>query len=168
MLKAWLNRLGEALNSPADSPAAGEDREHALRVAATALMVDVARADHRYDSAERDALLRLAAGRFDLTADEIRALADEAADAASDAVSAYEFAQQLHEALSVEEKSQIVGLLWQIAYADGQLDKHENALVLKISDLMFVPRGQVMRLKHDAALAAGAVPAEQKLDDAAS
>jgi uncharacterized tellurite resistance protein B-like protein len=43
---------------------------------------------------------------------------------------------------------------WQIAYADGRLDKYEDSLVLKISDLLYVSRGLVMRLKHDAEIAA--------------
>jgi uncharacterized tellurite resistance protein B-like protein len=43
-----------------------------------------------------------------------------------------------------------VRLLWEVAYADGELDKHEDSLVLKISDLLHVSRGLVMRLKHDA------------------
>jgi uncharacterized tellurite resistance protein B-like protein len=40
-------------------------------------------------------------------------------------------------------------MLWQVAYADGRLDRYENALVLKISDLLYVNRARVMRLKHD-------------------
>ena len=44
--------------------------------------------------------------------------------------------------------------MWQIAYADGELDKYEDSLVLKISDLLYVNRAKVMRLKHDAQLAA--------------
>jgi uncharacterized tellurite resistance protein B-like protein len=44
----------------------------------------------------------------------------------------------------------IIAMLWQIAYTDGRLDKYENALVLKISDLLYVSRARVMRLKHDA------------------
>jgi uncharacterized tellurite resistance protein B-like protein len=46
-------------------------------------------------------------------------------------------------------------MLWQVAYADGQLDKYEDSLVLKISDLLYVSRGRVMRLKHDAQQGAG-------------
>ena len=38
--------------------------------------------------------------------------------------------------------------------ADGRLDKYEDSLVLKISDLLYVSRARVMRLKHDAELAA--------------
>ena len=42
-----------------------------------------------------------------------------------------------------------MSLLWQVAYADGELDKYENSFVLKISDLLHVSRARVMRLKHD-------------------
>jgi uncharacterized tellurite resistance protein B-like protein len=45
-------------------------------------------------------------------------------------------------------------MLWRVAYADGRLDKFEDSLVLKISDLLYVSRGLVMRLKHDAELGA--------------
>ena len=65
------------------------------------------------------------------------------------------YGQLLHDYLTEDEKAQIVSLLWQIAYADGRLDKYEDSLVLKISDLLYVSRGRVMRLKHDAELAAG-------------
>ena len=55
---------------------------------------------------------------------------------------------------SMGEKATIVEMLWRVAYADGRLDKYENSLVLKISDLLYVNRARVMRLKHDAALSA--------------
>jgi uncharacterized tellurite resistance protein B-like protein len=67
----------------------------------------------------------------------------------------YEFTQLLHEHLGEEEKARIIALLWQIAFADGRLDKYEDSLVLKISDLLYVSRGLVMRLKHDAQIASG-------------
>jgi len=48
------------------------------------------------------------------------------------------------------DKARIVELLWKIAYADGRLDKYEDSLVLRISDLLYVNRAVVMRLKHEA------------------
>lgn len=70
-------------------------------------------------------------------------------------MSLHEFTKLLNEHLAENEKSRIIALLWQIAYADGRLDKYEDSLVLKISDLLYVSRGRVMRLKHDARQAAG-------------
>ena len=80
--------------------------------------------------------------------------ANAATEKAEDLVSIHEFTQLLHENLVEDEKARIVGMLWSVAYADGTLDKFEDSLVLKISDLLHVQRARVMRLKHDAAEAA--------------
>ena len=67
----------------------------------------------------------------------------------------HEFTTLRHEHLSDDDKARIIDLLWQVAYVDGKLDKYEDALVLKISDLLYVSRGLVMRLKHEAEQDAG-------------
>ncbi len=125
-------------------------RDDALRLATAVLMIDVARADHVFEDVEFDRVLKLVAEHFNLTAEQAAELVSTADDQAEDLVSLHEFTQLLHENLDEAEKAKIVGLLWQIAYADGRLDKYEDSLVLKISDLLFVSRGRVMRLKDDA------------------
>ena len=85
-----------------------------------------------------------------MPAEDAANLLNAAHEKADDSVSAYEFTKVLHEHLDESEKARIVSLLWQIAYADGRLDKYEDSLVLKISDLLHVSRGRVMRLKYDA------------------
>jgi uncharacterized tellurite resistance protein B-like protein len=125
------------------------DRETALRMATAVLMIDVARADHVFDESEFDSLLSLVEQHFDLTPEQAAELVNEAEELAEDMVSLHEFTQQLHRHVDEKEKARIVGMLWQVAYADGRLDRYENALVLKISDLLYVNRARVMRLKHD-------------------
>ena len=118
-------------------------------------MLDVALADKTFDRSELEHLLAIAEMHFGLGPEEAQELVDTAKQEAEELVSLHEFTQLLHHNLTEEEKAGIVGMLWQIAYADGHLDKYENALVLKISDLLYVSRARVMRLKHDAAQAAG-------------
>jgi uncharacterized tellurite resistance protein B-like protein len=124
-------------------------------MATAVLLIDVARADSDFSESEFDTLLQLVAAHFDLPPQDAAELVVAANEKADDLVSVHEFTQLLHEQLSEDEKSRIVSLLWKIAYADGRLDKYEDSLVLKISDLLYVSRGRVMRLKHDAELAAG-------------
>ena len=126
------------------------DRDAALRLATAVLMVDVARADHVFDESEFDRVLQLVEQHFGLAPEEAAELVNSASETADDIVSVHEFTTLLHEHLDEDEKARIVGLLWEIAYADGQLDKYEDSLVLKISDLLYVSRARVMRLKHDA------------------
>ena len=154
MIKKIFERVTEAISSADSSGAGTMERDAALRVATAILMIDVARADSVFDESEFDALLELIAAHFALPAEQAAELVIAANEKADDMVSVHEFTQLLHENLSENEKARIIALLWKIAYADGRLDKYEDSLVLKISDLLYVSRGRVMRLKHDAEQAA--------------
>ncbi|MDH3806574.1 MAG: TerB family tellurite resistance protein [Gammaproteobacteria bacterium] len=123
-------------------------------MATAVLMLDVARADHVFEESEFDRVLDLVEAHFGLTPEEAAELVNTAGDKAEQLTSVHEFTELLHKHLDEADKARIVALLWQIAYADGRLDKYENSLVLKISDLLYVSRGRVMRLKHDAERAA--------------
>jgi len=150
MIKQLFDQVVEAISTPASSSADKSDRDEVLRMATAILMIDVARADHVFEESEFDRVLELVASHFKLTAEAAAELVVEASDKAEHLVSAHEFTEKLHKHLDENEKARIVSLLWQVAYADGRLDKYEDSLVLKISDLLYVSRGRVMRLKHDA------------------
>ena len=153
MIKRLFVQVFESISieaSPASPEAGVLDREAALRMATAVLLIDVARADHVFEESEYDRVLQLIESHFALTPEQAAELFNAAGEEADDMVSLYEFTQLLNKNLSDEEKARIIALLWQVAYADGQLDKYEDSLVLKISDLLYVSRGRVMRLKHDA------------------
>jgi len=150
MIKRIIDQVVGAISAPAPTDGGGEERDAALRMATAVLMLDVARADHVFDESEFDRVLELLQIHFRLPAEDAAELLNAAHEKADNSVSAYEFTQLLHNHLDTNEKARIVALLWQIAYADGRLDKYEDSFVLKISDLLHVSRGLVMRLKHDA------------------
>lgn len=154
MLKNLVDRVSRALGAADAGHSDSEDREHAIRMATAVLMVDVARADNDFHESEFDLLLDLVRQRFKLSADEASELANAAHAEAEELVEISRFTQLLHDRLSDDDKAHVVELLWKVAFADGRLSKHEDALVLKISDLLYVNRARVMRLKHDALEAA--------------
>jgi uncharacterized tellurite resistance protein B-like protein len=150
MIKKLAEKISRAF---AATDAAGPDldaRASAIRMATAVLMTEVARSDYDYDESEFNLLLELISSHFHISPEEAAALANRAHETAEDYVSLYSFTHLLNENLSEPEKEHIVSLLWQIAYADQRLDKYEDSLVLKISDLLYVSRMRVMRLKHDA------------------
>ena len=147
MIRHLVDRISSAIQGDDTTEI---DRNEAIRLATAVLMVDVARADYDFDEDEFTTLLDLIQIHFGLPAEDATQLANEASEVAEDLVSVHEFTSLLHKNLSEEEKTEVVALLWRIAYADGRLDKYEDSLVLKISDLLYVSRGRVMQLKHDA------------------
>jgi uncharacterized tellurite resistance protein B-like protein len=147
MIKRLMERIADAIATPDEAPGS---RDEAIRMATAVLMIDVARADYVFEETEFDRVLELVQEHFELPPEDAAQLVNQASDRAEDLVAAYDFTKVLHDHLTHEEKARVVELLWLIAYADGRLDKYEDALVLKISDLLHVSRGRVMRLKHDA------------------
>ena len=150
MLKQFFEQISAAISSAPTGDDGGEHRDLALRKATAVLMVDVAMADRKFDERELSRILELVGLHFDLDGSDARDLIDTAEAVAKDMVSLYEFTQLLHQHLNDTEKAEIVAMLWQVAYADGDLDKHEDSLVLKIGDLLHVNRARVMRAKDDA------------------
>ena len=154
MIKQFISQVVDALSVP---PADREDqrgRDAALRSATAVLMLDVARSDSVFDETEFERVLGLVEKHFGMSPEDAAELVNAADEKAEELVSLHEFTQLLHNNLDEDEKARIVGLLWQVAYADGRLDKYEDSLVRKISDLLHVSRGRSMRLKHDAEQAA--------------
>jgi uncharacterized tellurite resistance protein B-like protein len=154
MIKRLFVQVFESISIEASPEDSGVDRDAALRMATAVLLIDVARADHVFEESEYDRVLQLIESHFELTPEQAGELFNATSEEADYMVSLYEFTQLLNKNLNNQEKARIIALLWQVAYADGQLDKYENSLVLKISDLLYVSRGRVMRLKHDAQLGA--------------
>jgi uncharacterized tellurite resistance protein B-like protein len=150
MIKRLFIQITESFSVEPATDADVANRAATLRLATAVLMVDVARADYVFEESEFLRVLELIETHFRLTPEQSAELVNAAGSKADDMVSLYEFTQVLHKHLNEAEKARIISMLWQVAYADGRLDKYEDSLVLKISDLLYVSRGRVMRLKHDA------------------
>ena len=141
------------------SDIAADDRDAAVRMATAVLMVDVALVDSSFDETEFDRMLGLIKRQFGLGTQEAADLINAANAKADEQVSVHDLTAFLNERLSDEEKARVVQSLWSIAYSDGQLDKYENSLVLKVSNLLGVSSEQVARLKRETDSAArGAHP----------
>lgn len=154
MIKKLINQVVDAISAPQAGETDIESRDAALRSATAVLMLDVARADHVFDESEFERVLELVEKHFGMSPEDAAEVVNAADEKAENLVSLHEFTQLLHNNLNEDEKARIVGLLWQVAYADGRLDMYEDSLVRKISDLLHVSRGRSMRLKHDAEQAA--------------
>jgi uncharacterized tellurite resistance protein B-like protein len=114
-----------------------------------ALLVEAARADFHVKEAELEELQRLLAAGLDLSPWQARELLGRARDLVEKSVSLHEFTRPLHESLTYGQKEDFVRMLWHVALADRCLDKYEDYLIGKVSELLYVARGDVLRLRHE-------------------
>jgi len=145
MLRKLAAFFDGAFADRADDPAV---REHALRVATALLLIEVAKADYAEDLAEDEAVLRSLRQFFALDDEAAALLLDEARSTADRAVELQQFTRRLHEQLSAAEKQRVVEMLWQVALADSRLDKHEDHLVRRIAELLYVSHSDLIRIRN--------------------
>lgn len=113
-----------------------------------ALLVEMAGADFDWDESEFERIEALLCERFELTGERLAELMRTARAHSREAVSLHGFTYFLKERLDDAEKAEIVGMLWEVALADGRIDAHEEHVVRKIAELLYVPHAEFIRLKH--------------------
>ncbi len=132
----------------AGSAPSGPSTEDRLQLASAALLIEVAKADAAFTTDERQVLLELLRSTFVLDDAALAALESLAAQRADEAVSLHEFTRRVVENSSPAERCDLIGLMWQVAFADGHLDKYEEHLIRRVADLIYVSHSDMMRLKH--------------------
>lgn len=120
----------------------------ALDLAVAVLLVEMARADHQLDDAEELEIRAQLENAFGLTRDAAATLVGRAHDLVENSVSLHEFTRVVHEGMDYDEKQRVIEMLWQVALTDRNLDKYEDYLVGKLGELLYVSRGDVIRLKN--------------------
>lgn len=148
MLRKLHELLTETLGGELEEPA---DEQQEIRLAAAVLLVEIARADAGEAAHERQQAERLLQQRFDLDSGQSRQLIELASDRVDESISLFEFTNRLKDALDEPGRGDIVEMLWDVVYADGEVDRYEEHLMRRISDLLYVTHSEFIRRKHLAA-----------------
>ena len=120
------------------SPEKGPPDEQAQRLAVTQLLLEIARADLNTDPREIATIRTLLAQAYGLDDAALDELMQTAGARVDKAVSLYDTVEVLNQRLDAAGKARLMRALWQVAYADGHLDPHEEAMLRRLADLLYV------------------------------
>ena len=116
----------------------GAHSQEELHLAAAALMVEAARLDGDFDDTERARITEILRRRFALDDDSIGALIDAAIGAVDAIPEIYGFTRTLRQNFDHGERVAMLELLWEVAYADGELHDYEASLLRQVTGLLYV------------------------------
>ncbi len=136
--------------APGAAAAAGADSQHALHVATAALLLEMMRMDASITAAETASVTRSLQRQFGLEAAQVDTLMALAAEEARLATDYFQFTSLINRNFSAEQKVQVVEYMWQVAYADGHLDAHEQHFMRKIADLLYISHADYVGAKQRA------------------
>jgi uncharacterized tellurite resistance protein B-like protein len=127
-LKAWLGGSAPAKQSESAD----------LHLAAAVLMVDAASIDGEFGDYERGIVAGILRRHFNLSDEALArllSLAEGKRDSASDL---NRYTLTIKDEFSDAQRVELVELLWEVVYADGQLHDYEANLLRRIAGLLYV------------------------------
>lgn len=125
--------LEAAADQAAEAPGAAEER---VRLAACALLLELAHADQEFTDDERRHIEEALTRHFALPLDRARELITLADEERRRATDLYQFTSLITAHYDEGQRLVLAEVMWRLVYADGELAKHESYLMRKLSNLL--------------------------------
>ncbi len=144
-----IKTLGQVLDNLMSGDSAREETERVddTRLAAAALLVHASTIDGYVEEAETERLQSVLKDRYGLSDDQVHELVVAAERSERDAVDIYSFTSKLKKALSEEDRLDIIEMMWEIAFADGEVHGYEENLIWRTAELLGVSSRERIRAR---------------------
>lgn len=117
------------------------------QLAVAALLIEVAMADHVFDEREMQSLQQHLKQKFAIADAQLAELIELATDESAEATSLHQFTTLVHQHCNPQEKFELLVSMWELAFADNDLNKYEEYIIRKVADLIYVSHAEFMRAK---------------------
>lgn len=135
--------------SMAPAPETGSAREKKdIRLAACALLLEIAHADEEFTDDERRHLEAAVRRQFGLDPEEAARLLELAERERAQAVDLWQFTNLVAESYSTSQKVVLAEVMWGLVYSDGRLAGKEDYLMRKISNLLRLEPGYLAEARR--------------------
>ena len=133
-----LKKLLFGNDDDAEAVAPGAHADSALHHAAAGLLVEAALLDGNYLDEEKQRIEILLRERFELEQSATSKLMAAAEEAAADRVELHTITKTVRNHFSEEERVKMIEMLWEVVYADGDLDDFEANMMRSVTGLLYV------------------------------
>ena len=112
------------------------DKNQKIQVATCALLLEVAHSDDDFSEIEEENIVRILGKDFNLPDEYAQELMSLSEKERRESIDLWGFTRLINENYSLEDKIKIIEMVWKVIYADGKLDKYEDHLAHKLSQLL--------------------------------
>ena len=143
-IKGYISELG---NQPSDVENQEEKEKNIINNACAALLIETALADKVFNVEEIDSMKRTLREVYEIDEKDLDELISESEKKVSESTSLYEYTRLINDLCDYKDKLKLINNLWAIAFADKHLDKYEEFLIRKISDILYVSHSDFIQQK---------------------
>ena len=145
-----IKRIKDLLSNFSNQEEVIEDEKiSSLDKACSALLIEVAYADKVFDESEINSLKQSLKETYNIDEEIINELISDAKKTVDESTYLYEYTRVVNDEFDYSDKLELLSRIWKLAFADGNLDKYEDHLIRKISDLIHISHSDFIKIKLD-------------------
>ena len=111
-------------------------------------MFEIAISDGKLDSAELD-IIKERANKIASKDEKASAIVKKIIDETEESVSFYPYVEKINATHSIEDKKDLLKVLWELVTADKVIDSYEENLYFKIAELIKIKRSIANQIKQE-------------------
>ena len=111
------------------------------------LMFEIAISDGKLDSSELN-LIKKRANKIAKEDEKTSSIVKKIIDETEDSVSLYPTIKKINDSYAIEEKVELLKILWELVTADSIIDPYEENLYFKIAELIKIKRSKANQIKQ--------------------
>ena len=132
-------------DSDADNEKKADNRD--INLATCAILIELANVDGKFNEQERDDITNIFKTKYGLSEAEVNELLKSSEAKLEKSIDLWQFTNLINQNYSLEKKLKVIETIWEVAYSDGKLEKHEDYLVHKLAALLRLNHKQLIDAK---------------------
>ncbi|MDO9318784.1 MAG: TerB family tellurite resistance protein [Gammaproteobacteria bacterium] len=124
-----------------------EENAHRIELASAALLLELMKIDGHFDERETHAIAEVLASTFSLDQQTLEDIIKLAEIESHRSTSLFDFTSLINASYNYDQRVRLIENLWRVAYSDKRIDRYEDNLIRRISDLIYVNHSDFIKAK---------------------
>jgi uncharacterized tellurite resistance protein B-like protein len=123
------------------------DKQQKLKIATCVILLEAVTADDMLSDQELHTIIELLKSKYDMTDTQVNELIETSKREREESADLWYFTNLINENLTMDEKYDLMVMIWEAIYSDGTLDKYENYIAHKLRNLLNLDHTKFIDIK---------------------
>jgi len=123
------------------------DQERKLEIATCVILLEAATGDSKLSKEELQKIIELLKEKFQLSDSSVSELIEASKKEREGSTGVWPYTHLINEDLTIEEKYELMGMIWKVIYSDKTLDEFENYIAHELLNLLNLDHNKFIELK---------------------
>jgi uncharacterized tellurite resistance protein B-like protein len=123
------------------------DQQQKLKIATCVILLEAVTADDTLSDQESHTIIELLKSKYEMTDTHVNELIETSKRERENSADLWYFTNLINENLTMDEKYDLMVMIWEAIYSDGTLDKYENYIAHKLRNLLNLDHTKFIDIK---------------------